>query len=675
MSIFAILNLNGDTMFNTLKSKLLAVFLSFTLITALVVLISLIYIEQKQRPELLKKQTVKMQTLKLQDTKVIDDFFAYEIINPSFFETGESRTLKLHDSLTNEYRQSLKFLQSMPMPEVISEKINFSNKFQIFNNYTGSFDSIVSLIQKRGFKDYGVVGQMRSHIHKLETTEGLNLSTILMLRRHEKDYIIRNQTEYIGKLNAVADNLQAEVEQNANFSPREKQEILNDLDNYRKLFMKMVELDSKIGIRNNTGLKGRIDSSSNRILQNYEHTLKDIDSYQERMERRLRFIYLSLLITLLLFVLVLSFRMSDILTRRLSRLSGIISTFVKTGFRYTESYLPENSKDEIGQLVINYNFLQQEIVSLIDDFKNKVDERTEEVTQQRDRIEEQRQEIMGQRDELYNKNRLIQKQKQKAEYKTKELLSSIYYAKRIQEALLPNAQNLKEVFPESFVFYQPKDIVSGDFYNIKRIKNKTYNLRIIVVADCTGHGVPGAFMSMLGISFINEIVERKRVISAADILDSLRSSVTQHLQNEANEKQSGDGMDVAVLIIDEKNGQAQFAGASRPLFLYRKGELSELKGDRMSIGKNERPMTTNFTNHLFPAEKGDAFYLLSDGYVDQFGGESDKKLLKKKLKKLILKHAEKPMREQQKIFSDYFFHWKGNRYQTDDVLLAGVRYI
>lgn len=261
----------------------------------------------------------------------------------------------------------------------------------------------------------------------------------------------------------------------------------------------------------------------------------------------------------------------------------------------------------------------------------------------------------------------IRKQKDEIAEQKKEIMDSIHYAQRIQKAVLPADHSIQNIMPEHFILYLPRDIVSGDFYWISSKDEKV----IFTAADCTGHGVPGAFMSMLGISFLNEIVNTSRQISSGKILDQLRNHVKETLsQSEGGE--SKDGMDIALCILDRKNMNLQYSGAFNPLYLIRDTELTEYKADRMPIGIHMGE-ESRFLDHKIQLEKGDCLYIFSDGFQDQIGGEQGKKFLSKSLKALLTEVHSQPMAKQKQILYDILEQWMHGYQQVDDILVLGVR--
>jgi serine phosphatase RsbU (regulator of sigma subunit) len=261
----------------------------------------------------------------------------------------------------------------------------------------------------------------------------------------------------------------------------------------------------------------------------------------------------------------------------------------------------------------------------------------------------------------------IQRQKDEIADQKKEIMDSIYYARRIQKAVLPDDQLVNKNMPEHFVLYLPRDIVSGDFYWIAEKEDKT----IFAAADCTGHGVPGAFMSMLGMSYLKEIVNKSKRLSSARILDKLRDHVKDTLSQSTKGGQQ-DGMDIALCILNKDRKSLQYSGAFHPLYLIRNNTLFEYKPDLMPIGiyiRKDKP----FRNHNIRTAKGDCYYIFSDGYADQFGGEKRKKFLARSFKKLLLTIHNKSMPEQREILLETLKQWMEGYEQVDDILVVGFR--
>ena len=275
---------------------------------------------------------------------------------------------------------------------------------------------------------------------------------------------------------------------------------------------------------------------------------------------------------------------------------------------------------------------------------------------------------------LYKRYRLTTKQKQiieeqksEVDIKNKEITDSINYASTIQQSLLPPKELKYKLFPNAFVLFQPKDIVSGDFYWFGEKNGK----RIIAAIDCTGHGVPGSLMSMIGNNFLNELIEQKGITSPAEILNQLKFKIINALK-QSETTRSRDGMDVAMLSFNANNSCVDFAGANNPLWVIRNNEVIEYNGDKQPVGFFVQAHK-DFTDHNIELEKGDVLYIFTDGYVDQFGGPKGKKFKYATLKTLLLSISNRPVEEQETILSQTFTDWKGTNEQVDDVLLIGIK--
>jgi len=266
------------------------------------------------------------------------------------------------------------------------------------------------------------------------------------------------------------------------------------------------------------------------------------------------------------------------------------------------------------------------------------------------------------------KNKIISEQKHLVEEKNKDITDSINYAKKIQEAILPPKELKYKIFENAFVFFKPRDIVSGDFYWFNQ-KNKK---RIIAAVDCTGHGVPGAFMSMIGNTFLTEIIEGKGITEPAEILSELRHLVIKALKQGDDNTESKDGMDMSLLCFDDEKKTVEYAGANNPMWMIRNGECTEYKADSRPIGYY-RGKGLPFTNHIINYQSGDTFYIFTDGYADQFGGEKGKKLKYKPFRELLLSIQNEAMLKQEEILNQNFETWRGKLDQIDDVLIIGIR--
>lgn len=283
------------------------------------------------------------------------------------------------------------------------------------------------------------------------------------------------------------------------------------------------------------------------------------------------------------------------------------------------------------------------------------------------RLEEKNRIISMQKDEIEQQRDLAEAQRDQIAYQKKHITDSIMYAKRIQTALIPSLELFSDKL-DHFVLYKPLAIVSGDFYWVSSQGNK----QVIISADCTGHGVPGAFMSMLGVTMLNEIVNGKHILMPDQIIERLREGVIKALNQVADEDSIKDGMDIAVCVVDFDENILWYAGANSPLYLVHSGELIHYRADKMPASIHYRMQP--FALHKIELHKGDAFYIFSDGYSDQFGGPNQKKFMSNQLRETLVAMAGQPMLKQGERLNEIFEEWRGDSPQVDDVTLIGVRY-
>ncbi len=329
-------------------------------------------------------------------------------------------------------------------------------------------------------------------------------------------------------------------------------------------------------------------------------------------------------------------------TGEFKKMAGLMVDFIK-------------QKDELKE----YNF---EII-----------DKSNEILAQNEMLHLQKEEIQAQADNLENAFQEIQTQKKKVEKSHEEITASINYAYRIRNALLPQKEKFGNIFPKHFVFYQPRNIVSGDFYWTKTFNNLT----VLVVADCTGHGVPGAFMSLLGISFLNEIVPKltqmeNQTVYANDVLNMLREQIISVLNQTDNMHSNSDGMDAAICIFDHEKQEMQFAGANMPVIIVQNNELTEYKPDKMPIGIHPRAKEP-FTNQSIKLEKNANIYIFSDGIVDQYSHENKKKYLRNNFRKFLSSIQNLSIELQSEAVENEFNSWRKNTDQTDDILVIGIQ--
>lgn len=271
---------------------------------------------------------------------------------------------------------------------------------------------------------------------------------------------------------------------------------------------------------------------------------------------------------------------------------------------------------------------------------------------------------------LSEKNKIIEEQKHIVEEQNKDITDSIKYAERIQHAILPPDKLWSSLLPDSFVYYKPKDILSGDFYWIEKKDDFVF----FAVADCTGHGVPGALMSIVNYNLLNKAVLEKGYRSTGDILNYVNNELTVSLHQSYRESSVRDGMDISICAFNTKTKELQYSGANNPVYLIRGGTLSQLNADKYPIGSFVEETMPSFTSQTLQLEKGDVMYLFSDGYADQFGGPNGKKFKYKQLKEMLVEIHSKPVAVQKEILDTRLNDWKGTLEQVDDICVIGVKF-
>jgi serine phosphatase RsbU (regulator of sigma subunit) len=409
----------------------------------------------------------------------------------------------------------------------------------------------------------------------------------------------------------------------------------------------------------------------------------------------------GIFVTIIYLILFVRWTNSDII----HPVKELLRNMQKTTGGQLENYTVVRTNDEIGELSENYNVMTSklhEYVSHIDkmnaELEQKVKQRTAEIQAQKEEIEAQRDEVESQRDEIERQRDYVIEQRDLIILQKKAITDSIEYAGNIQSAILPPLNQLNEILNEHFIFYKPRDIVSGDFYWANKISNKKVDKTIVVAADSTGHGVPGAFMSMLGVTLLNEIILKKNITNPANVLDNLKDNVVSSLHQTNEVGKPKDGIDLAVCVLDYKKMVLEYAGAYNSVYLIRelgfesefakleslhdgngallhkndKKVLIELKADRNPIGVSHKARKP-YNLKTLELKKGDMLYMFSDGLADQFGGPKRLKFLYSRFKQLLFSVSDKNMEEQRLEIINTFNQWKGHEKQVDDILLMGLK--
>jgi serine phosphatase RsbU (regulator of sigma subunit) len=637
----------------SIRIKLLVLLLGYTAVTFLLVYLASWYFNRKQEIYEVTDQLSRIQMDLLKAQSAQNDFLLQDAINTDFFKNESSTYASAHDSISSLIATELSTLCQNPIIERLGHEAEFSNLAALHTTYRETFEKLVKILLIRGFQNYGLEGEMRDYAHRLEEEFSAEIpaADILMLRRHEKDFIIRRDLKYQDKFERQIEHVKLGLLLRTGLPHDRVHLMLELLDGYKASLVQLVAAEKSIGLNESHGLKSEVDQTSKEFIRQVDMLVISISKEQQALLSEMElYFYLALAVFLIVSV-VASIILSRNMTVRLAMLKNNLDLFVKSNFKEPSSYPRKIGSDEVGELARNFKVLEDEIVVHFNHYRNKVDKRTEEILMQKEELE---------------------KSKVVIERKNKDILDSIKYAKKIQDSILPEERYISQLLPENFILFQPKDIVSGDFYWIERKNNKVF----VAIADCTGHGVPGAFMSIIGNNLLNQAVHEKNLEDPELILNYMNVSVSSTLGQNTSEQNTSrikDGMDIALIVIDFSNNHMKFAGAQRPVVIVRENEVVEFKGDRMPVGGYLFGQYIKFAGHETELKKGDCLYLFSDGYADQFGGEMNKKFKYAKLRELLRSIHSEPMSVQCEILKEAHHIWKGENEQVDDICLVGMR--
>jgi len=322
-----------------------------------------------------------------------------------------------------------------------------------------------------------------------------------------------------------------------------------------------------------------------------------------------------------------------------------------------------NMTGAIFAMIIFATILRSETYS----YEAKLRQQNLTLAEQKEELHVSLEELKSTQEFLEHKQQEITQKNIRIEGLYKDLNSSIQYAQNIQKSILPSPKKIKQLLPNSFVFFQPRDIVSGDFYYLEEVHGKI----ILAAIDCTGHGVPGAFMSLIGNDLLTEIVKNKGITQPSQILESLHIGIRQLLKQEDTDNH--DGMDMSLVVIDSDHQNLEFAGAINPLIYIQNNELKIIKGDKSPIGGEQIEINRVFTSHRIVLDHPTTFYLFSDGFQDQFGGPANKKFMRTRFYELLLENHQLPLEQQKNSLMEALEKWQDTEPQTDDVLVIGLK--
>lgn len=507
------------------------------------------------------------------------NFLLNSAITEQFLNTGKDNQISINLSNIEENLEVLNELLESRLIDRAGLGQSLDSIRQHTLEYREAFRRIVKLYRKKGFRDWGLEGDMRHTIHYIEDAEiPFDRSYMLMLRRHEKDFLLRKDLRYEAKFNESLRAFEEHLSQyRRNSDQAVLQELVDTLRHYQALFSQIVQLEQEIGLSHKEGVQGKLGSTALAIDRDTKMVIKSLEMRVNRVSSNL-IIAISLLFVgstaLLLYRTVTNFRKEELIARKSQDL--------------------ERSHENIK--------------------------------------------------------------------------ASIQYARRIQQGILSHPQYLTDIFSEVMLLYRPRDIVSGDFYWFAHKDDYV----VAAVVDCTGHGVPGAFMTVLGNALLNQVIVEKGILDPGDALEELDQRLCKILKQGGDSRQ--EGMDLTLLVYNVLNGSMCFAGAKNPLYHFSKGQLHVFKGDKYSLGNHRMVAEKTYQTHHLTVTPGDSLFMFTDGYSDQFGGEQNTKFLIKNFRQMLTEIQDHTMDQQIGVLEDALDDWMDGKHpQTDDILVLGLR--
>ena len=623
------------TIFQTLRGKLIFSFGIFMLLLIAVIITNIWQEIGREKIDRIISNLTDAERELQEANRLQHLFFSNETINPKFYITGESEYLIRRKLALKDLANRLKRLERSQAEILINGEETIEDAIQLVKQNDLLFDSLVVLVKRRGFKDWGVVGDMRRCIHRIEErSQDLDKVLLLMIRRHEKDFIIRKDMRYVQKLRKKVVKLRVNIEETLARNPEKRDTLLQLLDEYQSLFNQLVECEEKIGFytRDEDGLRYRISSLSEKLVKDIDQIHEQAFEETEKLHNRMYWSSAAIMVGCLSFGFIIALFISKALGEPFEKLSRDIHKAVKENFAPTIQVEELSSRDEIGRLSKDVSFMLRQV-----------------------------------QDSMHT----IQEASQKIADKQEQLLDSLRYAEQIQQAILPSDASFRNCLKEYFVLYRPQNVVSGDFYWLVKRKGIIF----VAVVDCTGHGVPGAFMSMIGNTLLNKIVVQSKILSPEIILESLHVEVLEALKQESGKynKRTNEGMDVSLCSIERgKSGcVVTFAGAKNSLFYTdAEGALHRVKGTSRSIGEVKK-QDRIFESETILMPEGSRLYLCSDGFADQHNMEG-RKFSTRRLIDVLSKLSTLPMADQNEQLAEILDEHQGEQEQRDDITVLGI---
>ncbi|MBX7094859.1 MAG: SpoIIE family protein phosphatase [Flavobacteriales bacterium] len=649
----------------SIRIKLLLTFLFFSLFGLFLVLLAFFHDQRRQKVQQGLQNIADLRIEILHHLYDQERFFNHDVYTEDFYKNKSSGILIALNDSRKKIGINIDQLNH-ELSEFGSYDVELQKIKTTWLQMNDCFDQCVEVILKRGFKDYGMEGRMRKIIHSLMDDPAMEpyKNELLSIRRHEKDFIIRGSQNYIELLRLEAAKLEGILQRKMSESKLDYKSQILRLKRFVLCFNEFSRLEKILGRSTNEGLKTQLFIMAAGLEESIVSIKNKAEEEAISSLREMKMTYIGSVLVILALAVAFSFYFSTIMSDRIRKLSDRVKLFVESGFTKRKSFSPGKMRDELFRLHVHLGILEDEIAIRFKEFREHSEKNTFEILEQNKRIEYQKARIQEQRDVLFHQKEIV-------EVQNKRIIDSIVYAKRIQNYLFPKEKKLESILRDHFLFFRPKDIVSGDFYWVEQKDEWTW----IAVADCTGHGVPGAFMSIIGNTLLNQAIFEKNIQEPSEVLHFVSKGISTRFGQSGIHSEIKDGMDISLVKFRfnayTNQGELFFSGAQRNLLMIRKGRVQEYKGNRTAIGWVSGNQVPHFTQFRISLNEGDRFYMFTDGLADQFGGADESKFKHKKVVELIHSIQEEEMSKQGPIIEETFDVWKGEVFQVDDVCLLG----
>ncbi len=667
-------------MVTSLRFWLIASFSAILLICLLAIALFVNSINKSKKIEEYYSNLKTARILLLETNKLKEDILIGDFNETGFYTSSISAPeIKFRD-LKKKVGSHIRYLEKSKITDNYKLEWKVDQIKKQFAEYNSCYNELIYLYKLKGFKNYGLEGKMREYAHEIYDFNNKDVRYFcLILRKHEKDFLLRKDLYYVNQFHSVSKKFIDFINGCSSITLHDKNFLVNRLYYYSKYFNLLARIESRIGIKGQNGYLNK----SKQIFDEIASLIEDMDNELKLIEsehkEKLKEDTVTVVIVLILFLLGTIIVLTQLITRSVKLISSSFTKYINSGFNIDSVYYKRSNIKEFNAINVSFLKMAKEINLFTNFFREKVHERTLAINQQKNEILAQQLQIENQYNALLTKNKELNEQRHLLAIKNSDIQDSLRYAKRIQKALQPGKTKLKECFEDYFVFSKAKDVVSGDFHLVYRTylsDGFTHDRIVFITADCTGHGVPGAIMSVLGINTLFKNIKELKNTDPGNILNLLDKDLNQVL---AHGKKGtdivADGMDIAVFSFDRKNYILDYSIAKFPHFFVRDSEMISLTTQKSSIGYSFFETNgKNFITSSIQLKPGDRLYLFSDGLQDQFGGPGNKKFKRDNIRNLISSLHNTPMSAQKEIFKTELRNWKKSLPQTDDVMVMGIRF-